>query len=177
MIRKYFSILPLSLLIIALAAIVAWRYYSMGFDGELRELEQKSAASEQNKAGQYGTYDSFLKQLIKAKRVFFVMPPFVSSDLDSFMEGVVARNGYSFVCTEKRNGAFFTICDVIKDQVPTDDNGDEIGGSRKIRFADFGWYGEIDISAIIWVPIRNGVAAMYFVDSGRRVIRKEILRN
>ena len=78
---------------------------------------------------------------------------------------------------EKRNEAFFTICDVIKDQVPTDDNGDEIGGSRKIRFADFGWYGEIDISAIIWVPIRNGVAAMYFVGSGRRVIRKEILRN
>lgn len=165
-------------LLIVIGVAFGWYYFSLIHDPELERLERASAETCRAKSGDYGTYDSFLKQLLDANRVFYVLPPLVCSGFDKLSEDKFPFDGSTWIRTDWRKETG-TICDVPVPIPVSEDDDDSYDGPyyRSVQtviggdFNTFGYY----IVAIIWVPLKDGMAALYFVDADRSIVRKETL--
>lgn len=172
---KLCAFATLSLLII-IGIIQITIEYILSYDSELKRLEKLSDEMVQHDGDGYGTYDSFLHQLLNAKRLFYVMPPYLASTIDEFDEVNIGETGIRSVITKKRSKHGCMICDVDEGTVDPSDNATDKYFERVIHIRKVLGWTTIDLAVIIWVPIREGIAAMYFVDRNGTIIRKEIFR-
>ena len=163
-------------LLLGIGIAGGWYYSSLIDDPELERLERASAEVNGGNSSGYGTYDSFLKQLLNAKRVFYILPPLVCSKYDKLSEHEFAEYGLSWVLTDYRKESLVTICDVPSPVSADDEENGDLPIYRHVKsLEDDEFNFGIDIAAIIWVPLKGGMAALYFVASDRSIVRKETL--